>query len=272
MGGGSPAGSTTEIQFNNAGAFAASSKLIFEEAIANTNRLTLKGDPSDSAWLVIANAIGDAGSASEVHLASDNSGTVLFQSADHATTYSSLYAGPATGAAGLTISSILNVSADVHLKNDAGITLYAESSDGSISLGSLYFNNNGAVNLNAAAGQSIHLNPDDGNVQWTFGANGVLALPGGLNQKLTSVSTTYTAASESVIEADATSGAFTITLPPASTAGSGRTYTIKKIDAINTITIQGDGAETIDGSNTQSLVSQWAALTVICNGTSWLIV
>jgi hypothetical protein len=70
---------------------------------------------------------------------------------------------------------------------------------------------------------------------------------------------------------DATSGNLTVTLPLAADA-SDRRYTVKKIDvSANTVTIDGDGAETIDGSATQVLTTQYARITVQCDGSAWWI-
>ncbi|KAA2242795.1 hypothetical protein F0L74_09715 [Chitinophaga agrisoli] len=62
-----------------------------------------------------------------------------------------------------------------------------------------------------------------------------------------------------------------LTLPAASTC-AGRIYVIKKIiNNANTVTIQGNGAELIDASNTQVLSTQWASYTIQSNGTQWYI-
>lgn len=68
---------------------------------------------------------------------------------------------------------------------------------------------------------------------------------------------------------DATSAAFAATLPPAASV-TGRVYFFKKIDSTaNAVTVTANGAETIDGSNTSALSSQWAKVGIISNGTSW---
>lgn len=72
--------------------------------------------------------------------------------------------------------------------------------------------------------------------------------------------------------ADATSGGITATLPTASSA-SGRIYVLKKIDSsVNTVTIDGNGSELIDGATTQVIAVQWASLTIQSNGTAWYII
>lgn len=71
---------------------------------------------------------------------------------------------------------------------------------------------------------------------------------------------------------DATGGTFTITLPP--TAGiTGRQYAIKKIDSSgNSVTIDGNAAETIDGVLTKSLNLQNESITIQTDGLNWFIV
>ena len=67
----------------------------------------------------------------------------------------------------------------------------------------------------------------------------------------------YTLASEiGYLRCNAVGGNMTINLPAA--IGNGRLVTIKKIDASgNTVTIDGNGSETIDGATTYVLAAQW---------------
>lgn len=82
----------------------------------------------------------------------------------------------------------------------------------------------------------------------------------------------YTAvSSDDLILADATSGALTITLPPAA-SNSGKVYTIKKIDSsANAVTIDGNASETIDGSTTQVLYTEDEAMNIVSDGTNFVI-
>lgn len=70
---------------------------------------------------------------------------------------------------------------------------------------------------------------------------------------------------------DATDGAVVINLPSAASAysaGMGRLYQIKKIDASdNTVTVA--PVETIDAFATLDLTLQWQSVTIQSNGTSW---
>lgn len=73
------------------------------------------------------------------------------------------------------------------------------------------------------------------------------------------------------VKADATSAAFTITLPPAANAPRQR-YVFTKIDATaNDLTIDGNASETIDGVTTALLRGQWSTVVIISDGTNWFI-
>jgi len=74
-----------------------------------------------------------------------------------------------------------------------------------------------------------------------------------------------------IVFVDATSGAITINLPAASTMDEQR-LNIKKIDSsVNAVTIDADGAETIDGELTRLLTDQYANITIISDGSEWFI-
>jgi len=77
----------------------------------------------------------------------------------------------------------------------------------------------------------------------------------------------YTATDDDiVILVDATAGAITITLPAAS-GRSGQVYIIKKIDSsANTVTVDANASETIDGALTYSLASQYDVVRIVCDG------
>jgi len=82
------------------------------------------------------------------------------------------------------------------------------------------------------------------------------------------VTSTYTVNSSAhYVRANATSGAFTVTLPSAS-LNIGRKIIIKKIDAsANAVTVGIMGSDTIEGSTSVSLAAQWDKVIVI-GGTS----
>lgn len=92
------------------------------------------------------------------------------------------------------------------------------------------------------------------------------------NFAYTSKTANYTAlVTDRVISLDATAGAFTITLPTA-IGFTGLTYTFVKTDAtFSTITIDGNAAETINSAATTTLNTQNETLTIMSNGTNWII-
>lgn len=70
----------------------------------------------------------------------------------------------------------------------------------------------------------------------------------------------------SIVIVDASTNAVTVNLP-AATNWAGQTIVVKKTDNVNNITIQADGTETIDGSNTQTLSTQYDAMAIVSDGT-----
>jgi hypothetical protein len=83
---------------------------------------------------------------------------------------------------------------------------------------------------------------------------------------------TYTLAdNDFLVRADASGGAFTLNLPSAGTF-SGQVYVIKKVDSsANAVTIDASTTQTIDGELTQMLETQYASLTLVCDGSNWHI-
>lgn len=73
----------------------------------------------------------------------------------------------------------------------------------------------------------------------------------------------------STIRVDATGAARTLTLLPAANC-KGKIFTIKKIDSSgNTVTIDANASETIDGATTRVLSTQYASVKIQSNGTGW---
>ncbi len=76
---------------------------------------------------------------------------------------------------------------------------------------------------------------------------------------------------DDLVYCDASSGAITVTLPAAS-GNSGRPLRIKKIDSsANTVTIDGNGSETIDDGLTAVLTDQYESVDLVCDGANWYI-
>src|SRR5712692_4709899 len=104
-------------------------------------------------------------------------------------------------------------------------------------------------------------------LQVAHNADGTPSVP------VTSVTGTYTVlSSDTVILADATSGAFTTTLPTA--AGiSGKSYTVLKSDSSsNTVTVGTTSGQLISGQSSFSLPYQYSVVTILSDGSNWEIV
>lgn len=103
-------------------------------------------------------------------------------------------------------------------------------------------------------------------------AKTIITVPGGTTGAGTVrlVSAAATAANGEIILADATTAAFAVTLP---TATSGHTVRVKKIDSsANAVTVDGAGADVIDNEATFVLANQYDAIQVVADGTKWWVV
>ncbi len=72
----------------------------------------------------------------------------------------------------------------------------------------------------------------------------------------------------------ATTGGITLTLPVAATVGAGFVVYIKDRDgnaAVDPVTIEGDGAETIDGNLTFPVDSNYQSVTLVSDGSNWSV-
>ena len=79
----------------------------------------------------------------------------------------------------------------------------------------------------------------------------------------------YTATtSDNTIHFDTTAAGYTLTLPAAS-GNAGLEYSVKKLVAANTLTIDANASETIDGALTLVLSSQYDAVQIKCDGSNW---
>jgi hypothetical protein len=105
--------------------------------------------------------------------------------------------------------------------------------------------------------------------------NGIPAWTGSPLQTVSAAKTnTYVIlTTDSVVIVDGTSNVFTTTLPTA-VGVTGKTYTIKRIDLTlaNVVTIGTTSSQTIDGSTTRTLNTQYEQFTVISDGSNWQII
>jgi hypothetical protein len=121
------------------------------------------------------------------------------------------------------------------------------------------------------------LRSDTSNTRIAIGGNtaptSTLMVIGPISTAFSAKTTTTTvAAVDSVLTGDTTSAAFTMTLPTAVSI-TGRQYNIKRINSgANNLTVGTTSSQTIDGSTTKVLGAQWSSITVVSDGSNWLIV
>jgi hypothetical protein len=101
------------------------------------------------------------------------------------------------------------------------------------------------------------------------------AAPGGGTPAVLSKSADYTVATsdgDNVLVLGTTSGGnVTITLYAAS-GNSGNIVHVKKLVAANSLIIDGNSSEQIDGATTQTITAQYTCLTLCCDGSNWHII
>lgn len=92
------------------------------------------------------------------------------------------------------------------------------------------------------------------------------------SESIITVTGNYTASvNDSTILCDASSAAFTVTLPPAADVKT-KKFNIKKIDiSANTITADGNGSENIDDGATAIITMQYESITIQSDGSNYWI-
>ena len=109
-----------------------------------------------------------------------------------------------------------------------------------------------------------------GNLDWVDQASG----GGGFTYTaITSASSPVSGAASTHYSADTSGGAITINLPALSGVTAGTEIRVKLKTAGNTLTLDGNSAETIDGSTTYTLTVQNQAVTLVSDGSSnWEVI
>jgi hypothetical protein len=123
------------------------------------------------------------------------------------------------------------------------------------------------------SGDYFEYNRGSNYFSWVIGSTEIARFTSsGLLLATVAKSSAYTvAASDVLVIADASGGAFTITLPTA-VGIDGKVYRVKKIDSSsNTVTVDADGSETIDGGTTATIATQYEAITIVSDGTEWWV-
>lgn len=112
----------------------------------------------------------------------------------------------------------------------------------------------------------MHTIDDAGNTGQIIQSGYGLKMP----QRSVSATTTITLADYN-LACDATSGTITVNLPTAASA-SGYEFTVIKTDgSVNAVTIDPNGAETINGASSVANTAQYMSKTFYSNGTTWFV-
>ncbi|MDO9187235.1 MAG: hypothetical protein Q7W13_14565 [Bacteroidia bacterium] len=140
-------------------------------------------------------------------------------------------------------------------------------------LGFNAFNSGTAFSNSTALGYDAQITADNtiqlGNTSVTNVLTSGTLTANGYTTAFSAKNSAYTlTASDDIVSV---TGTTTITLPTA-VGIAGRKYTVKNIDAATTVTVSANGAETIDGAPTKLLALQYQYLTVLSDGSNWLIV
>jgi hypothetical protein len=273
-GGGTPGGADTQVQFNDGGAFGGDADYTWNKT---TNVLTL-GNSISALLLAVRGA---------------TSGTATIDAPATVTSYS--FTLPSAVPAAIS-PLLMETDGDLvfptgtpdgtkFLRDDGSWAAAGGSITGSDThvlffdgannpAGEAAFTYNKTTNTLAAENFTTSIiNGTGGVLQINGGAGTGGVLITGLRGAIATKTTTYAATAEDfTILCDATSGAFDVDLPAAA-SHTGRVYMIKKVDAsANAVSIDPNAAELIDGSATSYTLSvQWAAVTIVSDGTSWFI-
>jgi hypothetical protein len=116
---------------------------------------------------------------------------------------------------------------------------------------------------------------DSNGAMWGAGVNGnsYVAAGGLYVSKATYTAAATVSTTVTVAECNATTAAFTLTLPPASASADQFFIIIKTDSSGHLVTIAGGGSDTINGAATYTgLSAQWDVVRLYCDSTQWLIV
>jgi len=93
---------------------------------------------------------------------------------------------------------------------------------------------------------------------------------GSIFQQVTSITADTTLTSDYSIVICGSTNTYTVTLPSATTI-CGKIYQLKKTGASGTITIATTSSQTIDGASTTTLTTQYSKISLVSDGSNWII-
>lgn len=95
----------------------------------------------------------------------------------------------------------------------------------------------------------------------------------GVYDSVTVTDTSYTVFGKDfvLVDDDTAGSTVTVTLPPA-IENTDKVIEIKKLGSTANVIIDGDGSDTVEGGPTFVISTQYAAYTLLCDGSGWWIV
>ena len=95
----------------------------------------------------------------------------------------------------------------------------------------------------------------------------------GIPSIVSAAGNTTLSATRQHVRADATAGAFAVTLPALADTSAGVIITVKKIDASgNAVTVTASGSDTIDGAATFALGVRYLSVTLQSTASAWDVI
>lgn len=257
-----PAGGTLEIRVGNAldpgsGLLARIGDFGTGDYVFDiTDAAYITANRDDRAALVVENDFDDAGNSTILDLRNSTQAMIAGVYSDGRAHFSAQSFPAATGDKVSLYDNYLNQAANYGFGVEANFLYYKSGAQG----------HRWYINTNADDGVSDYMELTNAGLT----VNGGLALP----VDSYSASPVNVQTNQYAIVCDCTSEAITVNLPAAADADATRkVFVIKKVDSsANAVTIDANGTETIDGSETYTLSNQWDTVTVLSDGTQWLIV
>lgn len=271
-----PAGANTQIQFNDGGAFGASSTFTWNMntsvlTVGNSTNPSVLSVKGPSSTLTFDGNVGIGTTAAPATaldvVFANNTGLRLTDNTSNSTIKDSFLQGRHFTNAEEDVMLLWSASrsSENALNFGGGSTLFNTATD-------IHFYT--AANTTTTTGTERMTVTSSGNVGIGITApTSNLHSGGSLAVPINTQSSVYTLnASDHTLLCNASVAGFTVNLPNASSI-TGRIYVIKKTDVTaNAVTIDGAGAQTIDGAATVAITTQWEAVAIQSNTTGWVVI
>ena len=116
----------------------------------------------------------------------------------------------------------------------------------------------------------IYVDTATGFLKAKFG-DGVVSILAPTSNPTTVTTTSHTAGDANIILVDDDTAGSAVTVTLLAAASGNQIYQIKKLGTTASVTVDGNGAETIDGAANAVISTQYESITVVSDGTQWWI-